>query len=208
MAQYIMEKLAIGMLSEGERLFPRLVDGQTIDSSRIAELIEQRTSFTRGDAMGLLTELAAIVEEQIADGNSVKINGLGTLRPVLGLVDKDKRGEWTDSANRTTTSRNVRLKTIAFRPDSQLFGRASHGMNLERKSNSLGRKRPSTTIEERAAMARQYIAEHGFMRVADYVALTGLARSTASAELRQLAADPANGISTNGTGSNKVYVSI
>lgn len=206
MARYIMEKFADGMFGEGERLYPKLVGGQMVSSERIAEIIERRTSFTRGDVLGMLSEVAAIVEEQIAEGNSVRIDGLGTLRPVLGLVEKERRGEWTDSANRLTTGRNIKLKSVNFRPDAALLHKAERGMVLERASESMGRNHPTTSIEQRAAMARQYIADHGFMRVADYASLTGLSRSVASIELRKLASDEASGITSSGSRAGKIYV--
>jgi len=163
---------------------------------RISVKLKTKLSFSWSD----------IVEGELASGNSVRIDGLGTLRPVLGLVGKELRGEWTDSANRLTTGRNVRLKTVNFRPDSGLLRGIGRDMTLERASNRLGRKRPSTTVEERAAMARQYLSEHGFMRVADYAALTGLARTTAANELRRLAEDETSGITSVGARAGKVYV--
>lgn len=206
MAFYIMERLSDSMHGKGERLFPRLVNGQVVDTERIAEIVERRTSFTKGDVKGLLAELAEIVEETIAEGNTVKIDGLGVLRPVLGLVAKEQRGEWTDSANRTTTGHNVCLKTVNFRSDSALLRHAQRDMSLERMSDRLGRKQPTTTVEERAAMARQYLSEHGYMHVSDYASLTGLARSTATKELRLLAEDETSGITSSGSGAAKIYV--
>lgn len=206
MALYIMERFSDGMFGDGERLYPKLVNGQVVDAERIADIIERRTSFTRGDVLGVLSELTAIAEEQIADGNSVKIDGLGVLRPVLGLVEKEKRGEWTDSANRLTTGRNIKLKSVNFRPDSALLRRIDHDMSLERLSDRMGRKQPTTTIEERAAMARQYLSEHGFMRVSDYASLTGLSRTVASKELCKLAEDETSGITSSGARAGKIYI--
>jgi len=206
MALYIMEKLADDMLGEGERLYPRLVYRHTVDTERIAEMIQLRTSFTRGDVVGVLSELAAVVGEILSDGNSAKIDGLGVLRPVLGLVEKEQRSPWADSANRLTTERNVRLKTVSFRPDTSLTDSVGSKMSLLRASDRMGRKRPTTTLEERAAQARQYIAQHGYMRVADYAALTALPKPTAAKELRLLAADATSGITTSGRSSAKIYV--
>lgn len=206
MAHYIIEKLSDRMYGEGDKLFPRLVDGQMIDTDRIADIIEQRTSFTRGDVVGVLAELAAVVEEKITEGNSVKIDGLGTMRPVLGLVEKQRRGDWTDSKSRLTTGHNVKLKAVRFRTDSKLLNKVGSNMSLERTTDRMGRNQPSTTIEERTAAARQYLSEHGFMRVANYAALTGLAHSTAGQELRRLAADSTSGIISTGNGSSKIYI--
>ena len=45
-----------------------------------------------------------------------------------------------------------------------------------------------------------------FMRVPDYVKLTGLSRTSATTELRQLALNPSSGIASRGSRSQKYYV--
>jgi hypothetical protein len=44
------------------------------------------------------------------------------------------------------------------------------------------------------------------MRVMDYVELTGLSRTTASLELRELCQDPTSGIRSMGQKAGKVYI--
>lgn len=206
MANYIIENLATGMNSGDERYYPRLVNTQLVGTERIAQIIEERTSFKRGDVLGVLAELVDVVEETLANGDSLKIDGLGVLRPILGLADKDRRGDWTDEANRLTTARNTRLKTIGFRPSPELIKSIGQQLQITRVCDSLGRQSVSTSKEERILLAQQYIADHGFMRVADYMRLTGLSRASASKELRQIEADSASGISSTGSHSSKVYV--
>lgn len=208
MAKYIIQKLPEGMHGEGERLFPRLVDGQVIDMKGMAEKIENASSFKCGDVIGVLTEFVYQVKTAMADGNSVRIDGLGTLRPVLGLVEEGRRGEWKDAAGRITAGRNVRLKTINFRPDKRLRSDVGLDMELVKVDDSAVKEagRGEMTSEERVDAARRYLAENGYMRVADYVSLTHLAYSTAARELRCLAADGTSGISSQGTGSGRIYV--
>ena len=66
--------------------------------------------------------------------------------------------------------------------------------------------RPTTTREERIGLALGYIREHGFLRLSDYVSLSGLSRTTASRELRELASDKSVPIVAQGRLSHKVYV--
>ena len=61
------------------------------------------------------------------------------------------------------------------------------------------------TREERLRMAHNYIAEHHFMRVRDYEAMTFLPHSTAANELRDFCIQP-TGITSEGRGNTKVYV--
>lgn len=201
-----MRRLADGMAGEGERLFPKLLSSGVVDIDGIAGLIERRTSFTHGDVAGVLAELADVVGEALTDGKTVKIDGLGSFRAVLGLADLERRGTWTDSADRLTTGRNVKLKTVCFRPEKELVGRMERSMTLERQGSIIENKKPTSTVAQRAAVARDYIAAHGYMRIADYASLVGLSKSVASLELRALADDETSGIKSSGAGPAKVYV--
>lgn len=210
MAHYIIEKMADGMHGDREKLYPRLVMGQTIDNNRLAEMIQSRTSFTKGDALGLLAELADVAREIIANGNTLSIDGLGYLKPVLGLVDKEERGAWTDAVDRATTKRNVKLKTVTFNPDKRFLVKAGTYMDkhLTCVSNAAvtGKVANVPPLEERIALALALIDEKGFMRVSDYAKITHQPRSTASKELRELAQDESNEITSSGTGAAKIYL--
>jgi hypothetical protein len=67
-------------------------------------------------------------------------------------------------------------------------------------------KKPKLTLEERIEKARDFLKKNMFMRVPDYVRLTGLSRTTATQELRKLALDPLSGITSRGQRSQKIYV--
>lgn len=79
-------------------------------------------------------------------------------------------------------------------------------MTLERQGSVVENKKPTGTLEQRAAVARDYIAAHGYMRIADYASLIGMSKTAASIELRTLADDESNGIKPSGAGPAKVYV--
>lgn len=208
MALYKMMRLADGMLSQGERLYPRIVSAQTVDDDTLARMAQESSSFTLADVKGVIASLTELITRTLQEGNSVRISGLGTLRPVLGLVGKRQRGAWTDASGRVTTGRNVWPKTVNFRPDRRLIRNVRQGMALVKLDDSevTAPRRLQTTRAERASAARLYLEEHGFMRVADYVRLTGTSHSTAALELRLLAADPDSGISSSGSGAAKIYV--
>lgn len=210
MAHYIIEKMADGMHGDREKLYPRLVMGETIGNNRLAAMIQSRTSFTRGDVLGMLTELADVAREIFANGNTLSIEGLGYLKPVLGLVDKEERGAWVDASDRATTRRNVKLKTITFNPDKKFLVKTGRDLDKHLQCVNNGAvtgKVPNVPpIEERIALALAYIDENGFMRVSDYAKLTHQPKSTASKELRELAEDVNSGIASSGTGAAKIYL--
>ena len=63
-----------------------------------------------------------------------------------------------------------------------------------------------TLEEERRTRALDYLHEHPFLRIQDYMAITGLKRSSANRELLRLSSDPASGLTISGYGSHRVYV--
>lgn len=206
MAFYTMRKLPHEMLGEGERLFPKLITNGTASNDDIARTITQRTGLSRGDVIAVMTELADAVANSVAEGKSVKVNGLGTFKAVVGLVDKEERTAWLDAANRLTTARNVKLKTVNFRPARDLVEAVGHAMTLERVGGTSHDTAPTATEQERLSMACRHIARHGFLRVADYARLTSQPKTTASRDLRRLAEKADSGIKADGTGPARVYV--
>ena len=67
-------------------------------------------------------------------------------------------------------------------------------------------RKTKLTLEERIQKALNFLEKNMFMRVPDYVRLTGLSRSVATKELRQLALNPSSGIASKGRRSQKYYV--
>lgn len=208
MAKYIIQRLPDGMLGDGERLFPKIVKRQVHGTEWLADGIEVATSFTKGDVQGLLSALSGRVWQALSMGDSVKLDGLGLFYPVLGLVGKEERGPWKDASGRTTAGRNVRLKSVGFRPEKRLLREVKRGMELVKvDSRAVDGAAPArTTMEERAAKARKYLAKNGYMHVGDYAGLNGLPYTTAYRELRKLDGAAGSGLVSRGAGSGKVYV--
>jgi hypothetical protein len=67
-------------------------------------------------------------------------------------------------------------------------------------------RKSKLTLEERIQKAREFLETNMFMRVPDYVRLTGLSRPSATKELRQLVLNPSSGIASRGSRSQKYYV--
>ena len=151
--------------------------------------------------------MAAIREQlayEIANGYSVKIDGLGTFGAKIG-VREDKE---MDSFEEGATKRNaisIEVTGITFRADKDFVKEVSMNCDLERGGEARLRK-SKYSQEERVELARQYIRQNGYLRVYDYASLTGLSYSTASRELRQIARTPASGIISEGAKSSKLYL--
>jgi len=152
---------------------------------------------------GVLTLIHDKLALSMAEGFSVKINGLGTFIAKLGmrdgiLPDAFEPGEPKHNA------KNIKVTGVSYRADKELISNTSRKCVLIKEGESRIKK-PTTTLEERIAKARKFLEEKPLMRVMDYVWLTGLSRTTASIELRKIANDPTSGITSTGRNSQKYY---
>lgn len=97
------------------------------------------------------------------------------------------------------------MNGINYRADKELIRETNLRCDLRRGGISRVRKSPFTE-EERRTRALDYLDEHPFLRIQDYMAVTGLKRSSANRELLRLSSDPTSGITLSGYGSHRVYV--
>ena len=161
-------------------------------------------AMSRDAIKGVLTLVAEKLALSMAEGHSVKIGGIGTFSAKLGvrsdlLPDAFEPGEHRHYAGA------VEVKGVSYRADNDLVASCADKCHLE--SGGVSRlKKPKTSLEERAEMARQYLREHPLMRVADYAMLTKQSHTSAGTELRRLAANPSTGITFTGSGSHKYYI--
>ena len=154
--------------------------------------------------LGVMTLVSEKLALCMAEGRSVKLNGIGTFHAKLGmrsdmLQDAFEEGEPTHNA------KSIAVTGVSFRADPDLIDATRRKCVLE-KGGVSRIKKTNLTLEERIQKAREYLETNMFMRVPDYVRLTGLSRPSATKELRQLALNPSSGITSKGSRSQKYYV--
>ena len=154
--------------------------------------------------LGVLTLVSEKLALCMAEGYSVKLNGIGTVHAKLGmrsdmLQDAFEEGEPTHNA------KSITVTGVSFRADPDLTDATRRKCVLVKGGVSRIRK-TKLTLEERIQKAHEYLETNMFMRVPDYVKLTGLSRPSATKELRQLALNPSSGIASKGSRSQKYYV--
>ena len=151
--------------------------------------------------MSLVGEKLALC---MAEGFSVKLDGIGTFYAKLGMR-ADAEQDTFEPGEPNHNAQSIQVTGVAYRADKALVRSTHHRCMLERGGVSRI-KRSELTLEERIGRARDYLHENLLMRVGDYVRLTGLSRTTACQELRQLALDPSSDITSRGQRSQKYYV--
>jgi hypothetical protein len=151
--------------------------------------------------MSLVSEKLALC---MAEGYSVKLDGIGTFNAKLG-VRNDVLPDAFEPGEPSHNAMSIRVMGVAFRADKELIRNTSRKCVLKRGGVSRIKK-SKLTLEERIEKAREFLRKNMFMRVPDYVRLTGLSRTAASMELRKLALNPSSGITSRGERSQKYYV--
>ena len=161
-----------------------------------------------GELVGLINGLVQTIAETLSDGYTVTLDGMGSFSLRLGL---DEYSESTPQAYRTgePNARRIEVTDVKFKSQRRYIARVDRLCKGRLHRDIIGLselRRPKNTREERVQLALQYIREHGFMRLIDYVNLTGVSRTTASRELQAICKDVAIPITSQGLRSHKVYV--
>ena len=161
-----------------------------------------------GELLGMVETLVKAIAELLADGYTVSIDGMGSFSLSLGLTDYDKDTPEQRQGGEPN-ARRVNVRDVRFKAQKRWINdindKCRHRLHRD-KWGERNLHRPTTTREERIQLALNFIREHGFMRLADYVRLSGLSRTTASRELSKLAADKFVPIISQGSLSHKVYI--
>ena len=188
-----------------KRTFYRMKTYQRINMREfVSELAQPGSGLSEGSVLHVLSNMAEKLAYYMGQGYTVTIDGVGTFKPTLGL-SADKETETVEEDAPERNARSIEVNGVNFRASQELIRRTNRHCNLKRGGNSvLHSSRYSE--QERLVLAQQYLSTHTLMRIADYVQLTGLSRTTATRELQRFRQDPNSGITVSGMGTNKVYV--
>ena len=159
-------------------------------------------------AEGIVNHVLELVSSKLAlamaEGKSVKINGIGIFHAKIG-VKEDVLQDAFELGEPTHNAKSIQVTGVAYRADEDLIIRTQSKCQLVRGGVSRLMK-SKYSYNERIELARQFLEKHPFMRVADYANLTGLSKTTASKELLKIVKDPASGITSTGKRSQKFYI--
>ena len=205
MAKYIKQEMP-DMAGKGENaVYYRMQTERNIGAEEfIEEVAGIGTGLSEGAVTHVLGQLTHTLARLLADGHTVTVGGLGTFRATLGVMD-GKEQETFDTDEPKRNAQSIEVKGVNYRADKALVKDIRVQCRLERGKESRLHRSPYSR-EERLVRALAFIEEHTVMRVMDYVELTGLSRTTASLELRELCQNPTSGIRSMGQKAGKVYV--
>ena len=171
---------------------------------QFTELCHREGKIDESQLLGVISLVSEKLALCMAEGYSVKLDGIGTFSAKLGVRD-DRLPDAFEPGEASLNAKSIEVNGVAFKADKDLVLNTDSKCTLVRGGESRLKKSPYT-LEERIQRASQYLRTHYFMKVSDYMRLTGLSRSTATRELCRLDANPEVPITSQGRKSQKIYM--
>lgn len=198
----------------------RLHPNSHYSGEKFIHMVAHRRGFSESIIQGVLSDVADELALLLGQGSTVTVPGIGTFS--IGVRLKEERRQQLESEQEAVAegkapkasepnARNIELHHLNFRKDKELFRDIQlhfDKQDIQRTDGQKGRRITidDTTQRQRIEAAHRYLREHHYMHVSDYAALTGLSRTSAQRELRDLAHYQYSGITFEGRGSHRVYV--
>ena len=205
MAKYIKQEVPDMLKTGNQKVFYRLKTEGNIDFEEfVSRMAYPGSGISRGEAIRILLTASETLAGLLAEGYSVSLDEWGTFKATIGL-EEGKEMDMIDGIATKRNARSLRVNGIDFKADKKLVRNVASQCKLERAGVSRVRRSPYTK-EDRLQRAKNYLSKYGFMRVNQYMQLTGLGHTTAANELRAFSDDLSTGITIMGRGSAKVYV--
>lgn len=202
-AKYIKQEIA-DINGTGSTQAYYKMELRPMDYRRFVSQCAREGRMEESTILGVLSLVSEKLALCMAEGYSVKIEGIGTFNAKLGVRD-DKLQDAFEEGETTRNASTIEVTGVAYRADNGLIYNTWDKCTL--KKGGVSRLRKSKyTLEQRVQRALDFLEKNTFMRVPDYVELTGLSRSAATVELRKLASNPSSGIASKGERSQKYYV--
>lgn len=204
MAKFIMRQMGEATGKSAGKRYPHLLHLDTVSLDEVAELAAEETTFGKAEIKGAFGQLVKKMAFFLAQGCSVRLDGFGTLRPLLRLKEGAQPEAEGDATQRSGAS--VRVGSFSFKPDKDFLFETNIRATFERITTRKW-KRPDPLPEaERRAALTAFLAREGVATVGDYCRLTGLHHTAAAAELRALAREENPIVRRHGSRSTLVYL--
>lgn len=215
MANYILKELP-GEMTEGRTVvYPKM---QIYSLHDYEKVIQDMRVYAGGISEGIIRAvfdaLASAMACWMPMGHTMKIDGLGVFSLSLGFDTSTpsekailQKLENVDDDDPKQKYRHVCIKGINFKPDPELLKEMNKLASFDRVGVAVEvQKKSLYSREERLTKAKAIIRLHGYMTLTDYALATGLSKSAASKDLKQIVADASSGITARGQHSHKIWI--
>lgn len=203
MARYIMQEL-VDLNKEGKtRLQPKVVIEGCCTVDDMIKGSEMQLSMKGAEVKSSLYYIVGQMVRRLAEGYSVKIEGLGVFTPSLGIVGGR---ESVDEDGRTRNASSIRVSGVSFRVDKECVRAIGNRMSLVKERGKRVIARSQYSEEERYVLLTQYLERYGVINVSAYASLTGLGRDKAREELLAWSASRERRVTRRGRSPHVVYL--
>ncbi|MBO4612495.1 MAG: hypothetical protein J5671_04915 [Bacteroidaceae bacterium] len=208
MAKYIYQEIG-GITKNGEPIVkPRFANLRQVSSDEFLAEVAHRCPMSKGTLQAAVANIVEALPEYLAQGKSVRIEGLGLLTPTLTMKDAADVVETDESGHDVQhNAKHVTLDTIRMTPDKHLVSTTRMKCKLTHDRYLGNRKAMDTPYsrEERLERAIAYLQEHSMLTVSGYMELSGLRHTMAAKELRELSSGEEARLKAEGRGSHRFY---
>lgn len=184
-AKYIKKEMPDVHKTGTNLVYYRMQRNETLEYSEFIQRCNRghrlyAPSILQGAMMAVCEQLAT----ELAKGNNVKIDGLGTFHAKLGLstLSPAKKMDTFEEGTPKLNAVSLMVTGVGYRADKGLVRAVNRKCELKRGGESR-LKKPEYTKEERIERAIQYLRREGFMHVKDYARINGLSYTSAYREM-------------------------
>ncbi len=160
------------------RYHARVVVRNTIKTKDIARKIASRSTIKEGDVIGTLVELAKILRDELPEGRSVHIDGIGSFR--ISAQSPSVR------STKEIRAESIQYKGIVFTPEKELT-RKLKATKFEKTPYS--HRSLNLSDLEIDAKLTDFFTDHDYITTAEMRALCGLSYMTALRRLQERVED-------------------
>lgn len=112
MIQYTIEKKALPTDRTKSKYYAKIVRGATLDTEKIAKLLQERTTLDIGEIYGFLLALSKGIRHYVTDSYVVEVEGLGIFTPTIKATAVDTEEE--------LKAETITKKGVNYRPTSNM----------------------------------------------------------------------------------------
>lgn len=161
---------------EEAQMFPRITDSEVVDEQRLAELIADHGTLSRGNAKTALNDLAEVMAGLLSDGKTIDIPMLGSFKLSIG----------TDAQIHPDSERRMQsivVRGVNFQPSPEFMASIGKPDFLWKPITGVA---IAPTTSQLIPLLADYFKTHDNISRAEFERLFGLKRTTAYARLKEL----------------------
>lgn len=163
---------------EKVRYHARVVIYKSVSTQDIANEISKRTAINRGEAGAVMDVMAEILRQELAEGNSVHIDGVGSFRI--------KAKSPSVRSKKEIRSESIKFGGVVYTPEKKLLKRLSSTKFIRTKYTTCSRQISQIEIDSKLT---EYFKEHEYITTKAMQMLCGLSNHTALRRLKERVAE-------------------